>query len=104
MKEGITVYELPSMEILKDSNDRKTSISVAAMGSWDWAPAANMLVFTQNLVSTSLMDDEKPAGPDPKITFMEVPSRREKATKVMKGSSKLEMTFHPQGTYVGVMN
>lgn len=50
------------------------------------------------------MDDEKPTGPDPKITFMEVPSRREKATKVMKGSSKLEMTFHPQGTYVGVMN
>jgi uncharacterized protein with WD repeat len=104
IKEGITVYELPSMEILRDANGRKTSVSVAGIGTWAWAPASNMLVFTQHLVSASLMDDEKPAGPDPKVTFMEIPGRTEKATKVMKGSSKLEMTFHPQGTYLGVMN
>ena len=104
VKEGITVFELPSMEMTKDSSGRKTSVSVAGIGSWGWAPSSNMLVFTQHVISASFMDEEKPSGPDPKITFMDMPNRFERATKVMKGSSKLEMTFHPQGTYLGVMN
>ena len=83
------------MEMTKDKSGRKTSHSVPGIGSWDWAPASNMLIFTQNVISTSFMDEEKPSGPDPKITFLDIPSRDEKATKVMKGSSKLEMTFHP---------
>ena len=46
VKEGITVYGLPSMDTLEDASGRATSIALNGIHEWDWAPARNLLVYT----------------------------------------------------------
>ena len=46
VKEGITVHELPSMEILKNNTGQKKSITVPGIRDWDWAPKRNTLIYS----------------------------------------------------------
>ena len=95
VKEGITVYELPTMDIIKDSSQKKTSITIAGIYDWSWAPARNMLVYTANLDPIDEEDVAAANAPDPRIGFIEVPSRLTLGIVPIKGAQSLKMTFHP---------
>lgn len=44
-KEGISVYELPSMELLKNQEGQKKSITIPGIRDWAWAPQRNTLTY-----------------------------------------------------------
>jgi hypothetical protein len=46
IKEGISVYELPSMQILQNTEGQKKSITIAGIRDWDWAPTRNTLIYS----------------------------------------------------------
>ena len=46
IKEGITVHELPTMEILKTPQGVKKSITIAGIKDWEWAPSRNTLIYS----------------------------------------------------------
>jgi translation initiation factor 3 subunit B len=46
VKEGISVYELPSMQLLANEEGRKKSITIEGISKWMWAPHRNLLVYT----------------------------------------------------------
>jgi len=105
VKEGVTVYELPSMEIIKDSAQKKTSITIGGIYEWHWAPARNMIVYTAHLDEVDENDLEAvAAAPEPKIGFIEVPSRNVLCAIPVKGARELTLTFHPLGNYLAVIN
>ena len=46
IKEGISVYELPSMQILQNNEGQKKSITIAGIREWEWAPTRNTLIYS----------------------------------------------------------
>ena len=46
VKEGISVYELPSMQLLANEEGRKKSITIEGISQWQWAPHRNLLIYT----------------------------------------------------------
>lgn len=45
-KEGLSVYTLPSMQLLVDSEGQKKSITVDGITDWEWCPNRNLIIFT----------------------------------------------------------
>ena len=87
IKEGITVHELPSMEILKNAQGQKKSITIPGIREWHWSPKKNILIYSCFFAPEEDEDDyddeeekkERPEKnqqyPDPKVGFMSIPSR-----------------------------
>lgn len=115
VKEGITVFELPSMQILQNREGQKKSITLAGVKHWEWAPKRNTLIY-----SCFFGDDEsdeedygdeeekKAAVPktpvmDPRVGFMNIPSRQVIGFKDFKSKS-LKFVMHPTDNYVALMN
>ena len=82
IKEGITVYELPTMEILKNAQGQKKSITIPGIKDWYWAPTRNTLIYScffdqKDGESDEEEEEKKDANPvaDPRIGFMNIPTR-----------------------------
>ena len=103
-KEGITVYELPSMDTLKDSKGKATPITINGINEWCWAPRRNVLVYTANLDKSEEGEEVKAVAQEPRIGFTEIPSRQVLETYPFKGARRLSKVFHPQGNYLAVIN
>lgn len=71
VKEGISVYTLPSMQLLPNKDGLKKSITTEGVKDWMWAPHKNVIVYT---AFYKQIED----GPklDPKIGFLKIPERR----------------------------
>ena len=91
---GISVYTLPSMELLVNEEGVKKSITVDGIQDFMWAPNQNIIVYTafpgENI--------------HPRIGFMSIPSRKTTALHTMAGSLGFRLYYHPQGDYIAVMN
>jgi len=107
IKEGISVYELPSMQILQNSEGQKKSITIAGVRDWDWAPTRNTLIYSCffSEEEDSEEDDyenereeevKKPQTNvmDPRVGFMNIPSRQMVGFKDFKSRS-LKFVIHP---------
>jgi uncharacterized protein with WD repeat len=93
IKTGVSVYQLPSMELIQTSDGVKKSITVDGIEDIMWAPNRNFLVYTAFPGETQ----------HPRVGFIEVPSRQT-TIKTFNNSQALKLYFHPQGDYLGVMN
>lgn len=84
IKEGISVYELPSMQILQNNEGQKKSITIPDIKEWTWCHSRNTLVY----VCYEGQEDEDEYGDEeekkvvqspetnPRIGFMNIPSRQ----------------------------
>jgi uncharacterized protein with WD repeat len=63
VKKGLSVYQLPSMELIQ-TNGIKKSITVEGIEDWAWSPKRNLIVYTAF-----------PSESHPRIGFIEIPSR-----------------------------
>jgi translation initiation factor 3 subunit B len=70
VKEGVSIYELPTMELLKTVDGVKKSLSIEAMAEWMWVPGKDMIAYTAHM--------EEPATSNimPQVAFISLPSRR----------------------------
>ena len=94
-KSYISVYELPSMKMTKDSDDHPTSIFVDNIKEFMWAPHKNCIIHTSFPESSNTY---------PRITFQEIPSRRVLQIHAAKDCVDLKLYMHPQGFYLAAMN
>jgi len=99
VKEGLSVYTLPSMQLLANDEGQKKSITIAGITEWMWVPNKNFIVY-----SAFFPQEEDAQKVDPKIGFLKIPERRIVNQKVIKDSDVLTMYMHPQGFYLGVVN
>jgi len=109
-KDGITVFELPSMQILTNRDGQKKSITIEGIKDWEWAPARNTLIYSCFFSNEEDEDDEeeekkttKQAVPQPRVGFMNIPSRQVIGFKDFKAKS-LKFVLHPTMNYVGIIN
>jgi hypothetical protein len=93
VKTGISVYQLPSMELIQTSDGVKKSITVEGIQDVMWSPNKNFLVYTAFPGETQ----------HPRVGFIEVPSRQT-TIKTFSTSQNFKLYFHPQGDYLAVMN
>lgn len=100
VKEGLSVYTLPSMQLLANSEGQKKSITVNGVKDWFWMPNRNMIVYTTFFAN----EDENAPKVDPKVGFLSIPDRTFVDQKVMKNSEELRICIHPQGFYVSLIN
>lgn len=56
IKEGISIYELPSMDLLKTAEGVKKSLSVEELNDWSWVQGKPIIVYTSHLPKEE--DDE----------------------------------------------
>lgn len=91
-KRGLSVYQLPSMELIINSEGQKKSISVDGIEDWQWSPKRNFIVYT------AFPDDQHP-----RVGFIEIPNRQT-TVKTFSTAKALRLYFHPQGDYLAVMN
>ena len=91
----ISVFQMPECKLMKDTQGDRTSIFIEGLDDFAWAPHCNVLV------STSF-----PAGENayPRVIMQQVPSRQTLKTHTMKDCKELRMFWHPQGSYLAVMN
>ena len=116
-KEGITVFELPSMQILTNNQGQKKSITIAGIKDWHWAPQRNTLIYScffgpdEEEEDDYYGDEEEKkvettkAAPvmDPRIGFMNIPSRQVIGFKDFRSKS-LKFVNHPNLNYCGLIN
>ena len=82
------------MKMTKDSDGHLTSIFVDGVKEFLWAPHKNVIIHTSF-----------PGGDVfPKISFVDMPSRRLLHSYSAKDSQELKLYLHPQGRYVAAMN
>jgi len=93
VKTGISVYTLPSMELIATADGTKKSITIEGIDKLMWAPSRNCLVYTAFPGETQ----------HPRVGFIEVPSRQT-TIKTFNNAQRFELYFHPQGDYLAVMN
>jgi uncharacterized protein with WD repeat len=79
-KTYITIYELPSMKLLKDMDGYRTSIPADGLKEFVFLPGRNILVYTSFPSEPNML---------PRITFMELPSRRVLQIHTCKDSTDL---------------
>lgn len=82
------------MELIENDEGLKKSITVDGIEEFYWCPNKNIVVY-------SAFPEENNAVP--RIGFIEVPSRRT-TIKTFANSKDFKIYFHPQGTYLAVMN
>jgi uncharacterized protein with WD repeat len=83
----VSVYELPSMQLLATDDGVKKSITINGLRDWSWCPTRNVLVYNAFFGEEDNME--------PHIGFMKIPSRQTINTAVCKGAEELKMYFHP---------
>eukprot|EP00308_Calcidiscus_leptoporus_P021349 CAMPEP_0119378408 /NCGR_PEP_ID=MMETSP1334-20130426/48186_1 /TAXON_ID=127549 /ORGANISM="Calcidiscus leptoporus, Strain RCC1130" /LENGTH=665 /DNA_ID=CAMNT_0007397605 /DNA_START=14 /DNA_END=2011 /DNA_ORIENTATION=- len=88
----IYVYESSSMKLIKDKQDKRSSVKVDGVRQFLWSP-------TENIVSLWVPEHlNQPA----KVVLMELPSRNELRQKNMVSVADLRMTWHDQGHFLCV--
>ena len=92
-KTGISVYALPSMELIANEEGVKKSITLDGVQDFQWAPNKSFLVYTA-------MPGE---NQHPRVGFIEIPSRKT-TVKTFANTLNFKLFFHPQGDYLAVMN
>ena len=116
VKDGITVFELPSMQILQNRDGQKKSITIAGIKDWEWSPARNTLIYScffnqdeededdygDEEIKKSAAANTKPVM-DPRVGFMNIPSRQIIGFKDFKSKS-LRFVVHPTLDYVAIHN
>ena len=45
-KQGLSVYKLPSMELIENEEEVKKSITIDGITDFSWAPHRNFIVYT----------------------------------------------------------
>jgi len=93
VKTGISVYQLPSMELIQTSDGAKKSITVEGIMDVKWAPNRNALAYT------AFPGENQ----HPRVGFIEIPSRQT-TIKTFNNTQTLQMYFHSQGSYLAIMN
>lgn len=93
IKTGISVYQLPSMELIATSDGIKKSITVDGIEDLMWSPSRNCLVYT------AFPGDNQ----HPRVGFIEVPSRQT-TIRTFNNAVTFKLYFHPQGDYLALMN
>jgi len=88
----IYVYESVSMKLIKDKQDKRTSVHIDGVHQFIWSP-------TDNYVSLWVPEHlNQPA----KVVLMELPSRTELRQKNLFSVADLRMTWHDQGHFLCV--
>lgn len=100
VKEGLSVYTLPSMQLLANNEGQKKSITVNGVKDWCWVPNRNFIIYTAFFPQ----EDENAPKTEPKVGFLSIPDRTFVDQKVMKSSEELKICVHPQGFYAGLIN
>jgi len=95
-KQYIAVYELPSMKMCEDADGNRTSIYVDGLEEFRWSPKTNVLIYTH---FPQLSDNAFP-----RVLFQEIPSRRNLHIHTAKDSLEMQLYFHPQGSFLAVVN
>ena len=88
----IYVYESASMKLIKDKNDKRTSVRVEGVRQFMWSPTDNYV---------SLWIPEHTNNPA-KVVLMELPTRTELRQKNLFNVADLRMTWHDQGHFLCV--
>ena len=88
----IYCYESATMKLIKDKQDKRTSVRVEGVRSFQWSPSDNMI---------SLWIPEHMNSPA-KVTLMELPARTEIRQKNLFNVADLRMTWHDQGHFLCV--
>lgn len=94
-KTFITVYELPSMKMIEDMDKNRTSISIEGLREFAFIEGKNIII------ATSFPEGENQM---PRVSAIEIPSRRSLLIHAMKDSKDLKLYVHPQGMYFACMN
>lgn len=97
VKTGISVYKLPIMTLLEDSDGVKKSITVDNIHQWEWVNTRNLLVYISK-------PEEEQENVDPMIGFITIPTRKTIGVVPLRGATELKMFQHPQGKYMAVQN
>jgi uncharacterized protein with WD repeat len=82
------------MELIENDEGQKKSITIEGIEEFQWCPAKNIIVY-------SAFPEEN--NSIPRIGLIEVPSRRT-TIKTFANSNNFILYFHPQGSYLAVMN
>eukprot|EP00347_Sterkiella_histriomuscorum_P005175 403357608 len=93
-KKGLSVYKLPTMELIENAEGLKKSITIEGIEDWQWAPHRNFIVY-------SAFPPEE--NQFPRIGFLEIPSRKP-TIKTFAAARAFKLYFHPQGDYLAIMN
>ena len=108
IKEGISVYSLPTMEMISNREGQKKSITVNGIKDWMWVPGKNMLVYSCFFGTEKFLDQEevKTEGQfmDPRIGFMTVPDRAQIQTINLTDSMSVKFKMNPNGKYLAAIN
>ena len=83
------------MKMTEDNEGNRSSLCVDGFNEFLWAPHKNVIIHTSF-----------PEGDNvyPRISFVEMPSRRLLGMHSAKNSTDLKLYLHPQGSYVAAMN
>jgi len=88
----IYCYEASSMKLIKDKQEKRSSVKVEGVRSFQWSPSDNFV---------SLWVPEHTNNPA-KVVLMELPSRSELRQKNLFSVADLRMTWHDQGHFLCV--
>ncbi len=84
VKTGVSVYSLPSMELIQTSDGVKKSITIEGVQDIMWAPNRNFFVYT------AFPGENQ----HPRVGFIEIPSRQT-TIKTFNNSQSFRLFFHP---------
>eukprot|EP00440_Ansanella_granifera_P023219 gb/GFBE01025215.1/.p1 GENE.gb/GFBE01025215.1/~~gb/GFBE01025215.1/.p1 ORF type:complete len:704 (+),score=250.32 gb/GFBE01025215.1/:1-2112(+) len=90
---NITVRDSETFEVLKDEDGKKKSFKFPDLATFQWSPKDNVLAVW------TLEKDNNPA----KLTFIEVPSRRELASRA-RTQIKASIHWQSEGDYLCLIN
>lgn len=60
LKEGISIYELPSMDLLKTAEGVMKSLSIESLKEWSWVAGKQMIAYTSFLPELDEDEEEEP--------------------------------------------
>ena len=83
------------MKMTKDSDGHPTSIYIDGVKDFQWTPHKNVIIHTSFPTGDNVY---------PRITFLDMPSRRVLQIYSAKDSVELKLYQHPQGRYLAAMN
>jgi translation initiation factor 3 subunit B len=110
VKEGISVYSLPSMEMIARADGQKKSITIEGIKDWMWIPGKDAIAYSCFYGTEQLNDEDedyeekKSQLKPPRIGFISIPSRIMLQTFTFNDSLELRFFMHPKGKYLGVVN
>jgi hypothetical protein len=84
VKTGISVYTLPTMELIVNEEGSKKSITIDGIQDVMWAPHKNFVVYT------AFPGENQ----HPRVGFIEIPSRKS-TIKTFNNSQAFKLYFHP---------